>query len=77
MTKLTISLPEDLAESIREQAEAEGTSLSGYIGEALRRAQLLADGRAALREYEAEHGAITEAEMEKVRKWAGRSTPAH
>lgn len=76
MTKLTISLPEDLAETIRAEADAEGTTVSGYIAHELRRAHLLAEGRAALREYEAEHGAITEAEKEKVRRWAGRSTPA-
>ena len=76
MTKLTISLPEDLADAIRVRAEDEGTTVSGLIANDLRRALLLAEGRAALRAYEAEHGAITAAEKEKVRRWAGRSTQA-
>lgn len=76
MTKLTISLPEDLAETIRAEAEADGTTVSGYVTEALRRTVLLAESRAVIREHEAEHGPITEADLERVRTWAGRSTPA-
>lgn len=76
MTKLTISLPEDLAETIRAEAEAEGTTVSAWLAERARRALLFAESRAALAEYEAEHGQIAEEELEKARRWAGRSTPA-
>ena len=84
VTKLTISLPEDLAEAVRAQAEAEGTTVSGLITGSLRRSHLLAESRAAITEYEAEHGVITEEEREQVRRWIDRgwaqwrssSTPA-
>jgi hypothetical protein len=76
VTKLTISLPEDLAEDIRAEAAAEGTTVSAWFAEQARRSLLLAEAKAALQDYEAEHGAITEAEREEVRRWAGRSTPA-
>jgi Ribbon-helix-helix protein, copG family len=77
VTKLTISLPEDLAETIRAEAEAEGTTVSAWLGERARRALLFAESRAALADYEAEHGKITDEERERARQWAGRSTPAH
>jgi hypothetical protein len=85
VTKLTISLPEDLAETIRAEAEAEGTSVSGFIAKELRRTHLLQERRAAIAEYEAEHGMITAEEREQVRAWLrrggvkwppSRSTPA-
>lgn len=76
MTKLTISLPEDLAETIRAEAEAEGTTVSAWLAERARKAVLFARSRAALAEYEAEHGKITDEEIERARRWAGRSTPA-
>ncbi len=69
MTKLTISLPEDLAEAVRTRAAIEGTSVSGYIAHELRRAHLVAESQAAVAEYEAEHGEITEEELERVRRW--------
>ena len=85
VTKLTISLPEELAEAIRVEAEAAGSSVSGFIANELRRTHLLQERRTAIAEYEAEHGAITEAEREQVRDWLrrggvewppSRSTPA-
>lgn len=85
VTKLTISLPEDLAESIRAEAEAEGTTVSAWLADQARRSLLLAEGRAAVAEYESEHGAITDEERARVRAWfreggvqwpPSRSTPA-
>ena len=77
VTKLTISLPEELAETIRAEADAEGTTVSAWIAEHARRSLLLAERRAALAEYEAEHGKITDDERREVREWLARSTRAH
>jgi hypothetical protein len=85
VTKLTISLPEELADAVRARAEDEGTTVSGLIAQELQRSHLLEERRAAVAEYEAEHGKITEAEREQVREWLrrggvewppSRSTPA-
>ncbi|MCJ7437379.1 MAG: hypothetical protein MUP97_06410 [Acidimicrobiia bacterium] len=85
VTKLTISLPEDLAETIRGEAEAEGTTVSGWVAQRARRSFLQSERKAALAEYQAEHGPITEEEREQVRAWLrrggvewppSRSTPA-
>jgi hypothetical protein len=73
VTKLTISLPEDLAETIRAEAEAEGTTVSAWLADHTRRSLLRAERKAALAEYEAEHGKITEEEREQVRSWLRRS----
>ena len=75
VTKLTISLPEELADTIRAEAEAEGTTVSAWLGERARRSLLLAQRKAAVAEYEAEFGKITDDEIEEARRWAGRSTP--
>ncbi len=72
VTKLTISLPEELAETIRSEAAAEGTTVSRYIADELRRALLLQERRAAIADYEAEHGKITEEERAQVRAWLRR-----
>ena len=72
MTKLTISLPEELAEVVRRAAEREGTSVSALIANELRRFNLRAERRTAIEEYEAEHGKITEEERESVRAWLRR-----
>ena len=77
VTKLTISLPEELAETIRAEADAEGTTVSAWIAERARRSLMLAERRAALAEYEAEHGKITDDERREVREWLARSTRAH
>jgi len=77
VTKLTISLPKDLAESIRAEADAEGTTVSAWLAERARRSLLLAERKAAVAEYEAEFGKITDEEIEEVRQWERRSTQAH
>ena len=76
VTKLTISLPEDLAENIRAEAEAEDVPCPAGIAGRVRRSHLLAERKAALADYEAEFGEITDEEIEEARRWAGRSTPA-
>ena len=59
MQKLSISLPPSLAEQVRETVRDEGTTLSAFMVEAAEDALRRRGMRAALREWEAEYGAIT------------------
>lgn len=66
--RLTISLEADLAEAIRIAAEADAENVSSWIAEASRR-RLSREGLlAVIRDWEAEHGEITIAEMAAARK---------
>jgi ribbon-helix-helix CopG family protein len=73
VTKLTISLPEELAEVVRRAAEREGTSVSALIAKELRRYDLLEQRRLGIAEYEAEHGEIPDDGGERVRAWLKRA----
>jgi len=48
-------------------AEAEGVSVSAWMTSAARQALKVRDGLAAVAEWEAEHGALTEAELDEAR----------
>lgn len=72
--KLAITVNRDVHARIREAAEAEGSSISAWLTEAARRALLIRDGLAAVAEWEADHGAFTEAEVEDARKRVFRGT---
>lgn len=72
MSKITISLPEELVVSVKRAAARHNTSVSGFIAEELQQAARRNDARAAIAEYEAEHGTITEEEREGVRRWLRR-----
>jgi hypothetical protein len=61
-TKLAISMDEELAQCAREQAEAEGTTVSGWISEAVRQRVQNIYARLALEDYEREFGKITDEE---------------
>ena len=85
VTKLTISLPQELAEVVRRAAEREGTSVSALITKELRRFNLLEEGRAAFADYEAEYAKVPDDGGARVRAWLkrggvewppSRSTPA-
>jgi len=66
--RLTISLEANLAEAIRIAAEADAENVSSWIAEASRR-RLSREGLlAVIRDWEAEHGEITIAEMAAARK---------
>lgn len=66
--KLAITVDSEIHAKVLDAARAEGTSVSAWITEAARRALLLRDGLAAVREWEAEHGALSQAELEQARK---------
>lgn len=74
--KLAITVDSKVHAQVRDAALAEGTSVSAWITEAARRALLLRDGLAAVREWEAEHGPLTDAELEQARKRMARPRTA-
>jgi hypothetical protein len=73
--KLAITVDPDVYEQILEAARAEGSSVSAWMTAAARRALAVRDGLAAVAEWEAENGALTEAELEAARKRVGGATP--
>ncbi|MFD7639911.1 hypothetical protein ACFV4P_04600 [Kitasatospora sp. NPDC059795] len=63
---ISVSLPTDLLTELRSRAGRRG--VSGYIAEAVRH-QLAMDGLADIvAAHEAEHGALTEQEVEEARR---------
>ena len=73
VTKLTISLPAELAEAVRRGAEHDGTSVSGFIAKELRRTRLLEERRQAIAEHEAENGELTHEGQDRVSAWLKRA----
>ena len=71
--KLAVTVDADVHSKLVVAAAAEGTSVSAWITAAARRALLIRDGLAAVAEWEAEHGALTQAELEAARARIGRS----
>lgn len=66
--KLAITVDRDVHAKILSAAEAEGSSISAWITAAARHALRVRDGLAAVAEWEAEHGALTEDELESARQ---------
>lgn len=61
--KLSISLDADVAERATAMAADQGLTLSAFVGRSIEHQQILADGRVAMDEWEAEHGAFTAEEQ--------------
>ena len=61
--KLSVALDDKVAAAAAEAAERHGLSLSAWLNHAAERALAIEDGLAAVAEWEAEHGALTEAEL--------------
>jgi hypothetical protein len=74
--KLAITVDPAVHERVLAAAAAEGVSVSAWLTEAARRALLVADGRAAIAEWEAEHGPLTAAEMAAARRRVAREIAA-
>ena len=66
--KLAITVDPQVHQQLLKAAAEDGLSLSAWITEAVRRALKVRDGRAAVAEWEAEHGAFTEEELEDARR---------
>ena len=61
--KRSISLPPEVAAAIDEAAEAAGTNVSAWITATVVQRLRLDAGRAAIAEWEREHGALTADEL--------------
>lgn len=70
--KLAITVDPDVHDQVLVAAKAEGLSISAWMTNAARRALLVRDGLAAVAEFEAEHGAFSEAELAAARSRVGR-----
>ena len=66
--KLAITVDADVHDRVLEAAATEGVSVSAWMTRAARRALLARDGLAAIAEWEAQHGPLTEAEMAAARQ---------
>jgi hypothetical protein len=66
--KLAISVDPTVHERVVAAAAEEGVSVSAWLTEAARRALLVKDGLAAVAEWERQHGAFSEAELEGARR---------
>jgi hypothetical protein len=74
--KLAVTVDADVHARVVEAAEADGTSVSAWLTTAARRALRVREGLAAVAEWEAEHGALTRAELDDARaRVSGRATP--
>ncbi|GAA0314873.1 MULTISPECIES: DUF6364 family protein [Actinoallomurus] len=70
MRKLSITLPEELAEMVKRQAEEEGTSVSAVIADFLAALARQRAGEEAVQWFEEEEGPFTPEELiEAERIW--------
>jgi len=72
--KLAVTVDSEVHAEVVKAAEAEGQSVSAWLTAAARRALRIRDGLAAVAEWEVEHGALTELEMDAARRRLSRST---
>ena len=72
MSRLSISVPPEVEDAIRAAAEAAGLPISVWLTQAAQRAAeeqaAIADGLAAVAEFETEYGALTDAERAEARQ---------
>jgi hypothetical protein len=69
--KLAITVDPEVHEGIVRAAAEEGVSVSAWMTEAARRALVVRDGLRAVQEWEAEHGPLTDEEMDAARRRVG------
>jgi hypothetical protein len=66
--KLAITIAADVHEQVLAAAARRGVSVSAWMTDAARLALKVRDGLAAVAEWEAEHGPLTEAELKAARQ---------
>ena len=66
--KLPITIAPDVHTQVLAEAARRGVSVSAWMTDAARLALKIRDGLAAVAEWEAEHGAFTEAELKTARQ---------
>ena len=70
--RVSLSLPADLGKQVRAAAREDRAALSAWFAEAAETKLLLRNARLAIAAYEAEHGVISEAELDQVgAAWPG------
>jgi hypothetical protein len=80
---LAITVDPDVHDRVLAAAAEQGVSVSAWMTHAARRALLVRDGLAAVAEWEAQHGPLTDEEMAAARARVQRqlrkraSTPHH
>jgi hypothetical protein len=72
--KLAITVDREVHAKILSAVEAEGSSVSAWITAAARQALRVREGLAAVAEWEAEHGALSESELEAARRRLDRQS---
>jgi hypothetical protein len=65
--KLAITVDRDVHAKVVRAAKAEHTSVSAWMTAAARRSLVIRDGLAAIAEWEAQHGALSHAELDAAR----------
>lgn len=65
--KLAITVDPAVHEQVLAAAAADGVSVSAWMTNAARRALLIQDGLRAVAEWEAEHGALSDGELDAAR----------
>lgn len=70
--KLAITVDADVHARVVRAARKKKVSVSAWLTEAARRSLRVGDGLAAVAEWEEEHGAFTEAELEEARRQVRR-----
>ena len=66
--KLAITVDSEVHERVVAAAADEGVSVSAWLTAAARRSLLVRDGLRAVSEWEEEHGAFSDAEIEAARR---------
>lgn len=66
--KLAITVDAAVHEGVVAAAANEGVSVSAWMTEAARRSLLVLDGLEAVAEWEAENGALSDAELDEARE---------
>jgi hypothetical protein len=73
--KLAITVDRDVHAEVVRAAKAEHKSISAWMTTAARRALLMRDGLAAVAEWEAQHGKLSDEELEHARARVFRPKP--
>jgi hypothetical protein len=73
VVKRSVSLPEQVFRDLEQEAQREGLSLSGALSDAAQQWLVVRRGLRAVREWEAEHGALTSEELAEADAAAARA----
>ena len=74
--KLAITVDPEVHEQVLAAAADEGVSVSAWMTDAARRTLVIRDGLRAVKEWEAENGALTDAELDAARRRVASETLA-